>query len=107
MTGKGGKDVSFCIGEYGDESSVLSIAIIADAAVAIVNAKLCCMTGNGLGCAFPGFADMPEYIIDGYAEFACTGMAWHFVIVPFEYMRHCVYAKVIIGSLQFPFAHVR
>lgn len=106
MAGEGGEDVSFCIGEYGDEGGVLSITVVTDAAVAIVNAVNVVITGVELYGTFPGFADVPENIGDGDAEFACTGVAWYFMIVPFENVYQCVYTEVITGFLQFLFAHV-
>ena len=63
-----------------------------------------------VGCGMLGAVFRLSYIVengaDGYAEFSCTGVAWYFMVMPFEDVDQGRRAEVVIGFLEFLVAHV-
>ena len=49
----------------------------------------------------PGFIEMVQYFGEGDVEFAGTGVAWYFVIMPFDDVCECGDAEVIGFGAQF------
>ena len=104
--GKGGKDISFTIGKYGEIRCVASFLIETDLVVAFKYAIAAGMVGCVVLGAIFGLPYIVEYAADGYAEFSCSGVAWYFMVMPFEDVDQGRRAEVVIEFLEFLFAHV-
>lgn len=97
--GKGGENVSFTIGKDGEVCGVAAFLIEADLNITFKDTVATGMVGCGVLGAVFRLPYIVENGADGYAEFCCTGVAWYFMVMPFEDVDQGRRTEVVIEFL--------